>query len=140
MRILSSGNCLSPQADEVLEAERAKLLKDVEVTMRFDTADLRTHPDENGTVMSAVPAADVIMLMYCVHESKAAEHELLPSILKEMRLGASMIVCDMWTKCIDAIREVVVQVETDSLCRYELVPLGSEQAFPFKGILIQRQT
>jgi len=134
----SVNEALQPQRDEERELERIALLKGVQVSMRFDMADLRLPPEENGSIMEAVGGADVIMLMYCVHESQAAEHQLFPAVLAALKPGCSVIVCDMWTKCIDAITACVAKTEAETGLSFECIPLGSEQVFPFKGVAISK--
>ena len=128
-----------PQCDPERELERVGLLKNVTVSLQFGLADLRQGPEENVPILEAVQGADIVMLMYCAHESQAAEHQLFPAVLGALRPGCSVVVCDMWTKCIDAIMACVTKTEAEKGASFDCVPLGSEQAFPFKGVCITRR-
>lgn len=134
----SVGEACQPQRDTEMELLRVGLLQNIQVSMRFGLADLRAPAEENRAIMDAVMAADIVMLMYCVHESQAAEHELFPAMLGALRSGCSVVVCDMWNKCIDAITTCVAKTEAATEVKYVCIPLGSEQAFPFKGVCITK--
>ena len=62
----------------------------MEVSMQFNVANLRKPPAENEMLIDMVPSADLVTLMYVVHESQATQHELLPEVLATARVRPSL--------------------------------------------------
>ena len=50
-----------------------------------------------------------------------------------------MVVVDMWEKCVAAMRQCAMETAEATGTAFHLVPIGSEQAFPFKGLVIHKK-
>jgi hypothetical protein len=73
------------------------------VSLDFQQADLAQTPTHAVNLRLAaspdgIAAADFVLLSYCVHESRAAEHALLPALLRGARAGTVFVLLDVFRK------------------------------------------
>jgi len=70
------------------------------VSINFGLGDLRAPASEGGSVLEAVRKANVVMLMYVVHESRAVEFDLFPEVLKAAPVSLRRIMCYASDPCV----------------------------------------
>ena len=96
----AAGALAAPHSEPEQECRRQALLAPgpgasrlLGVSISFGLGDLRAPVSEGGSVLEAVRRADVIMLMYVVHESQALEFDLFPEVLKAAPVSLREIMC-----------------------------------------------